>query len=274
MTSNIFEQEMKKTILLFFLIISLNGCSNPDEDARKLGFSSHVEMTALQKEGYKTKAEYLKKIDQDKKNEEKRPFEVSLKCYNAFRYSSDKWQEIDSNSPLARYYYNMKKIAEDAIVDEYIKVSKDHSKGVQTYLNLYDSYAPSKLRPDDFDTKEGQVVVAEQRKLLEECKNIIKTDDALKKQKKYLFTTFDEWTNTNSVSTNAVREVTDDRTPDGLTRSQWYQRCQQFQMSINICTSEDRIDRCAEARMGVNEFVMARMYCNGNMPNFSLMGTK
>lgn len=50
--------QVKKTILLFFLSAAITGCTKPSERAERLGFNSVDEMEKLQKQGFHSKKNY------------------------------------------------------------------------------------------------------------------------------------------------------------------------------------------------------------------------
>lgn len=52
--------------LIVATCLAISACSNPEEDAKKLGFSSAAEMKEMQANGYKTMAEF--ELDKKKKN--------------------------------------------------------------------------------------------------------------------------------------------------------------------------------------------------------------
>lgn len=58
---------MKHLVFIALVAFFLTACSNPEEEAKKLGFSDVAEMTALQKEGFKSKSEYTKKMEEEAK---------------------------------------------------------------------------------------------------------------------------------------------------------------------------------------------------------------
>jgi uncharacterized protein len=65
-----------------------------------------------------------------------------------------------------------------------------------------------------------------------------------------------------------------ERTPDGLTKAQWYQRCEQYENAKQQCAVANNISRCIETKVGELVSGMAGMYCKGNTPDFYLMGVK
>jgi hypothetical protein len=65
-----------------------------------------------------------------------------------------------------------------------------------------------------------------------------------------------------------------ERTPDGLTKAQWYERCEKYESAKQQCAVANNISRCIETKVGDVVSGMAGVYCKGNTPDFYLMGVK
>lgn len=86
------------------------------------------------------------------------------------------------------------------------------------------------------------------------------------------------WT-TGEPQSNAKNETKNtaestNRTPDGLTKQEWNQRCIRYAAARSDCATAARVSKCVEIKVGEVEAGMAEIYCSGSTPNFSLMGTK
>ncbi len=73
---------------------------------------------------------------------------------------------------------------------------------------------------------------------------------------------------------NSSSTSSSEKTPDGLSRGQWEQRCQQYSSARNECAVAANVTNCIEIKVGQTASVMAQTYCNGTTPNWSLMGMK
>ena len=66
----------------------------------------------------------------------------------------------------------------------------------------------------------------------------------------------------------------DQRAPDGLTKSQWYERCESYVKARNECAVANKVNQCIEIKIGDLAAGMSQTYCKDSTPDFWLMGMK
>jgi hypothetical protein len=208
---------MKKMSLLLLTVL-LAACSNPEEEAKKLGFSDVAEMTALQKEGfktkseytqkieddakklgfsdvaemtamqkdgYKTKAEYLEKIDVDKRKKEdesKSNLQLELVAYAKQCYASVRLNaavNVEGNTPNAEALTKFSIALYDILIAAYTKEGMTSEMASSKINELYNSYSPSKLRSGDEQTDIGMKLISEHGKTSNECASILQSNKDL-----------------------------------------------------------------------------------------------
>ena len=65
-----------------------------------------------------------------------------------------------------------------------------------------------------------------------------------------------------------------EKTPGGRTKGQWIQRCAAYAEARNQCAVAANVTQCAEIKIGEAAAYMAALYCDGDTPNWNMMGAK
>lgn len=55
---------------------------------------------------------------------------------------------------------------------------------------------------------------------------------------------------------------------------EWENRCERFAAAKNECAVASSVSKCIEVKVGYMDFEMGKIYCDGNKPNWFLMGEK
>jgi hypothetical protein len=63
------------------------------------------------------------------------------------------------------------------------------------------------------------------------------------------------------------------RDPNGYTKNQWRNRCQQYASVRSDCAVAPNLTSCIEIKLGEQEAYMDGIYCNGSTPNWNIMGS-
>lgn len=168
---------------LILLIFSISACSNQEDEAKKLGFSSHAEMVMIQKEGFKTKAEYQTKIENEKIAKLKavemdivhRLFDHAYMCYPPTALIAAIYRQMNETSEKAKIYYSMEKAYKEIIEVEVRKEGGDDLVSI-IFKELDINYKPAHLKDEEVNTEYGKSVIAEHAKLEQDCANFLKSN--------------------------------------------------------------------------------------------------
>lgn len=178
---------MKKFLGIIFIFL-ISACSNPEEEAKKLGFSNASEMASIQKEGFKTKEEWSKKIEDDKKKQEdakkldlqKRLVGYAQQCYSSTRLTTA--ANVAASTANAEGLVIMTFALKNILLDSYKKEGMTSESASLKIDELYNSYKPSKLTSGDEQTDIGKALLAEHLKSSDECAKVLKTDEEIKNE--------------------------------------------------------------------------------------------
>lgn len=263
-----------KKLFCIALCTLLVACSNPEEDAKKLGFSDVAEMTALQKEGFKTKSEYIKKMEEDARRmgfinwaEMK---DIQSKGFkNKDEYNSSLLSAAKIYAKCTAQIGILKQIAENNGLQS--KAAQAH-KLLQGLVFIQEQYTSSIISKEEI------------RKLISAEYNAYKTEIEAANinfefvdrgiydcEKQYLPKINEACRGKESI---CYSDSTASDTAGGLSKSQWISRCEAHARARNECSGAPKINSCVEGKMGQEAAYMANTYCSNGIPNFSLMGFK
>ncbi len=229
------------SFLIFITLIS--ACSNPDEEARKAGFSNMAEMQTIQAKGFKTKLQH-----------------------------DDAFKEVESYAKCNAQISIVSQLANNNGLDKIATEADKFLKGLVFYESKYENSdiksRAKALRTSEYITYKDKVEktnisVSDLEMILIDCakKYQIKIDSLCKNNE---FICYGE----------KVASTGDERMPDGLTKMQWKEQCERFVTAKNECSVASNVSKCTDVKMGYSTAEMSRLYCNGPNPDFNLMGAR
>lgn len=133
---------MKNLLIIFSMAVCLlvSACSNPDDEAKKLGFSNSTEMKELQEKGFKTAEEY-KKSEQEKSKiieDAKSIRDFVINCYSPIRMQAD--LEIEANTNNSKSLKSFEMAYRGVLSDADDKLGMDNKKDLQVIEINFQNY--------------------------------------------------------------------------------------------------------------------------------------
>jgi len=154
----------------------MSACSNPEEEAKKLGFSNAAEMKDIQGKGFKTMAEYSddkkKKEELARKNNEKEIHNLALSCYNITAITAS-LTNSDSDNKVAKVSFYMAYLAGRKIGLNHADALSESKKSLEEYNKII---LDSQSNPDS-ESK----VLAKHGEIVKNCVDRLKNDAEFKK---------------------------------------------------------------------------------------------
>jgi hypothetical protein len=263
-----------KIIILALLFGVIAACSNPDEEAKKLGFSDVTEMKNLQGQGFKNKGDYIRKKEEEAKNlgftsqqETKELQEKGFKTkeeYNVALNSAAGHAKCSAQIGIVGQLAKnngLKKQSDqaDKLTQGMVYIEPDYLSPVITKEEIRKIF---KAEYEKFKTQieSTNLTVEFLENIIADCEKQFRTkiDNACRNKEFVCY----------------GKSATDTSTPDGLTKSQWSERCEAHMRAKNECATAAKVNSCVELKMGQTAAYMANTYCNDGTPNFSLMGVR